>query len=121
MTFSLLETPPPKDVYGTGQQTAFFDMDQLRFPLTVRNFRPGDRLVPMGLNGTQKVKKIFIDRKIPRENRPRYPILLCGDSLLWVAGLRQSELGKITPSTRRWLKVEMSGCLSGQDGYFYSI
>ena len=121
MTFSLLETPPPEDVHGTGQQTAFFDMDQLRFPLTIRNFRPGDRLVPLGLNGTQKVKKIFIDRKIPREDRPRYPLLLCGDSILWVAGLRQSEVGKITPSTRRWLKVEMSGCLSAQDGYFYSI
>jgi len=48
-------------------------------------------------------------------------MLLCGDSLLWVAGLRQSEVGKISPSTRRWLKVEMSGCLSAQDGYFYSI
>jgi tRNA(Ile)-lysidine synthase len=118
MTFSLLETPPTEDVYGTGQQTAFFDMDQLRFPLTVRNFRPGDRLAPLGLNGTQKVKKIFIDRKIPRENRMRYPLLLCGDSVLWVAGLRQSETGKITSSTTRWLKVEMTGCLSGQDGYF---
>jgi len=118
VAFSLLETPPAGGVYRTGQQTAFFDMDQLRFPLTIRNFRPGDRLAPLGLSGTQKVKKIFIDRKIAREDRPRYPLLLCGDQILWIAGLRQSECGKIGPTTTRWLKVEMTGCLSGQDGYF---
>jgi tRNA(Ile)-lysidine synthase len=118
MAFSLLEEPPAGSVYRTGQQTAFFDMDQLRFPLTIRNFRPGDRLAPLGLSGTQKVKKIFIDRKIAREDRPRYPLLLCGDQILWVVGLRQSGIGKIGPTTTRWLKVEMTGCLSGQDGYF---
>lgn len=118
MAFSLLEAPPAGGIYQTGQQTAFFDMDQLRFPLTIRNFRPGDRLAPLGLNGTQKVKKIFSDRKIARGDRPRYPLLLCGDQILWVVGVRQSEKGKIRPTTTRWLKAEMTGCLSGQDGYF---
>jgi len=115
MAFSLLEALPAGGVCGTGQQTAFFDMDQLRFPLTIRNFRPGDRLSPLGLGGTQKVKKIFIDRKVAREDRPRYPLLLCGGQILWVAGLRQSESGKVGPSTTRWLKVEMTGCRSAQD------
>jgi tRNA(Ile)-lysidine synthase len=118
MVFSRLEKPPAGGVYRAGQQTAFFDMDQLRFPLTIRNFRPGDRLAPLGLSGTQKVKKIFIDRKIAREDRSRYPLLLCGDQILWVVGLRQSERAKIGPTTTHWLKVEMTGCLSGQDGYF---
>ena len=118
MAFTLLETPPDGGVGRTGQQTAFFDMDQLRFPLTIRNFRPGDRLSPLGLSGTQKVKKIFIDRKIARVDRPRYPLLLCGSQILWVVGLRQGEKGKIRPTTTHWLKVEISGCLSGQDGYF---
>ena len=115
MAFVLLETPPAGGVYRTGQQTAFFDMDQLRFPLTIRNYRPGDRLAPLGLRGTQKVKKIFIDRKIAREDRPRYPLLLCGGQILWVVGLRQSESGKVGPATTRWLKVEMIGCRSAQD------
>jgi tRNA(Ile)-lysidine synthase len=118
MTFSLLEAPPDGGICRTGQQTAFFDMDQLNFPLAIRNFRPGDRMAPLGLSGTQKVKKIFIDRKIAREDRLRYPLLLCGDQILWVVGLRQSEKGKIRPTTSRWLKIEMTGCLSGQDGYF---
>jgi tRNA(Ile)-lysidine synthase len=118
MAFTLLEASPDGGVGRTGQQTAFFDMDQLRFPLTIRNFRPGDRLAPLGLSGTQKVKKLFIDRKIARPDRPRYPLLLCDSQILWVVGLRQGESGKIRPTTTRWLKVEIAGCLSGQDGYF---
>ena len=118
MTFSLPASGPDRPVHQTGQKTAFFDMDQLRLPLLVRNFRPGDRMAPLGLKGTQKVKKILIDRKIPREDRPRYPLLLCGDQILWIVGLRQSEIAKIGSHTRRWLKVDVTGCLGRDDGYF---
>ena len=72
-------------------------------------------MAPLGLNGTQKVKKIFIDRKIDREKRPHYPLLVNGDEIIWIAGLRQSEVGKVTSATTRWLKVETTGCLSIHD------
>ncbi len=111
MTFSLPASEPDRPVHQTGQKTAFFDMEQLQFPLLVRNFRTGDRMAPLGLNGTQKVKKVFIDRKIPREDRLLYPLLLCGDKILWIVGLRQSNVAKIGSHTRRWLKVEVTGCL----------
>jgi tRNA(Ile)-lysidine synthase len=111
MIFSQRDTSPEEDICRTGHRTAFFDMNKLGFPLTVRSFCPGDRLIPMGLNGTQKVKKIFSDRKIAREERHHFPLLLHGDQILWVVGLRQSEIGKIDPTTRQWLKVEAAGCL----------
>jgi tRNA(Ile)-lysidine synthase len=116
LEFTLM-TPPARGLDpATGQQTAFFDMDKLPFPLTIRSFRPGDRMAPLGLGGTQKIKKIFIDRKIAREHRRRYPLLVSGDRILWIVGLRQGEWGKIGPATIGWLKVEVTGCLSGQDG-----
>lgn len=118
LVFSLLPSAPPEKASPPGQPTALFDMDKLQFPLVVRNFRPGDRMAPLGLNGTQKVKKIFIDRKIARENRPRYALLLSGDQILWIVGVRQSAIAPIEPTTKRWLKVEIVGCLSGQDGYY---
>ena len=108
-------SPDPGNMASTGQQTAFFDMDQLCFPLIIRNCNPGDRMAPLGLNGTQKVKKIFIDRKVDREERPRYPVLIHDETILWIGGLRQSEVGKLTTATKRVLKVEMTGCLSAQD------
>lgn len=69
------------------------------FPWLVRTFRPGDRMVPFGMSGRKKVKDIFIDRKIPLAERSHTPLLLCGDELIWVAGVCAAELCRIdTPS-----------------------
>lgn len=115
MVFSSLTRPPVGGVYGSGQQTAFFDMDRLRFPLVIRNFQPGDRLAPLGMQGTQKVKKVFIDRKVAREVRSRIPLLLSGSDIIWIAGLRQGRCGRVGPQTQRWLQVDMIGCLWSQN------
>ncbi len=115
MVFALLARPPHEGVYGSGQQTAFFDMDQLRFPLTVRNFQPGDRLAPLGMQGSQKVKKVLGDRKIARQDRPRIPLLVSAGEIIWIAGVRQARTARISPRTKRWLKVDLIGCLWGQD------
>jgi tRNA(Ile)-lysidine synthase len=95
------------DFSRTGQRTVFFDKNKLSFPLTIRNFRPGDRFRPLGMTGTQKVKKYFIDKKIPRKERYRCPILLSQGKIIWVVGHRIDESVKVIPSTRKVLKVEL--------------
>ncbi|MCU0559285.1 MAG: tRNA lysidine(34) synthetase TilS [Desulfobacterales bacterium] len=87
-------------------QLAFLDLESVRFPLTVRNFRPGDRFAPRGAAGTQKLKKYFSDHKIDRIERRRCPILLSEGRILWVAGHRLDGSGAVTASTRRVLRVE---------------
>ena len=94
------------DIYRTGHQVAFFDIINLKFPLVLRNFRPGDRFKPLGMSGTQKVKKYFINNKVPRSERSRFPILLSGEKIVWVVGLRIDDSVKVKPSTRNVLKAE---------------
>ncbi|MGD8768582.1 MAG: tRNA lysidine(34) synthetase TilS [Desulfobacterales bacterium] len=96
------------DLCGTGQHTGFFDRDALSFPLVLRNFRHGDRFTPLGMTGTQKIKKFFIDKKVPRKERTRCPILLCRGKIIWVAGYRIDESVKVKPSTKNVLKIELS-------------
>ena len=86
---------------------AFFDRDCLRFPLVVRNFRPGDRFSPLGLNGTQKLKKYFSDHKIPACQRKKCPLLLSDGKIIWVAGHRIDNTVKLGPITRRVLMAEL--------------
>lgn len=95
------------ELHKTGQRVAFFDMNKLQFPLLLRNFQPGDRFTPLGIKGSQKVKKFFIDHKIPRDQRQRCLILKSGDRIAWVVGHRIGEPYKIEPATRRVLKVEL--------------
>ncbi|MBW2367246.1 MAG: tRNA lysidine(34) synthetase TilS [Deltaproteobacteria bacterium] len=99
---------PLPDFRKAGHSVAFFDMDSLEFPLTIRNVRPGDRFQPLGMTGTQKVKKLFIDRKIPRTQRSRCPIVMSRGQIIWVAGHRIADPVKVTDMTRRILAVTLN-------------
>lgn len=93
--------------HDAGQYTGFFDKDSLNFPMVLRNFRPGDAFTPLGMMGTQKLKKFFIDKKVPRNERMKCPILLSRGKIIWVVGYRIDESVKLVPSTRNILKVEL--------------
>ena len=93
-------SPAPVDPCGAAT-TACFDADRALFPWQVRTFRPGDRIQPLGMSGSKKVKDIFIDAKIPAARRTRTPLVFCGSELIWIVGLRTSRLSKIDSSTSR--------------------
>lgn len=55
--------------------------------LWIRNRRPGDRLRPRGLGGTKKLQDYFVDRKVPRSERDRVPLVVDSrDRIVWVVG-----------------------------------
>lgn len=60
-------------------------------PLTVRTWQTGDRIAPVGLAGTKKLHDLFIDAKIPKEERDAVPVFACGDDVVWVPGYRVSR------------------------------
>jgi tRNA(Ile)-lysidine synthase len=107
LKFTIAPRPGIERQQRAVEHVAWFDMDSLEFPLTVRNHRPGDRLSPFGLQGTQKVKKVFIDRKIPRGERGRVPIVAQGDTILWIAGIRRGSAAPVLETTQHVLKIEM--------------
>jgi tRNA(Ile)-lysidine synthase len=85
--------------------TAFMDLESLRFPLRMRNFRPGDRFRPLGVKGSQKLKDFFIDHKVPKFDRPKIPLLISGEMVTWIVGYRIDERVKVTEKTKKILKV----------------
>jgi tRNA(Ile)-lysidine synthase len=87
-------------------EVVFLDYQKLQFPLTIRNFRPGDRFKPLGVKGEQKLKEFFIDHKIPRFERPGICLLISGERIVWVVGYRISEEVKITEQTKRVLRMK---------------
>jgi len=92
-------------LFSTDPGTPCFDLAKTPFPWMVRTFRPGDRMTPFGMSGRKKVKDIFIDRKIPSSERMRIPLLLCGDDLIWIAGVCFSELCRIETSEAATVQV----------------
>jgi tRNA(Ile)-lysidine synthase len=87
---------------------AYLDATKIHFPLIIRNFRPGDRFVPLGMKGHKKVKDFFIDMKIPAMERSMAPILTSEDTLVWICGYRIDDRFKVTPNTERLLKASIT-------------
>jgi tRNA(Ile)-lysidine synthase len=58
---------------------------------TVRAWREGDRMRPLGLGGTKTLQDLFTDRKIPRALRHTLPVVESGGQVAWVAGVALDE------------------------------
>jgi tRNA(Ile)-lysidine synthase len=86
-------------------RTAFLDGDKLGFPLTLRTFKAGDRFIPFGMSGHKKLKDFFVDLKVPLEQRYSTPILCWNDQPVWVCGFRIDDRFKVTPETKRVIKL----------------
>jgi tRNA(Ile)-lysidine synthase len=65
--------------------------------LVVRHWRAGDRIQPFGMRGHRKLQDVFVDRKVPRDERPLVPLVCAHDgTVLWVAGHVLSERARVT-------------------------
>jgi len=62
------------------------DVQAVVFPLRLRGPRPGDRIRTRA--GSRKLKKVLNERRVPRGERDRVPVLAGADGrIVWVAGL----------------------------------
>ncbi|MEW6533801.1 MAG: tRNA lysidine(34) synthetase TilS [Thermodesulfobacteriota bacterium] len=95
---------------------ACFDADEAPFPLAVRTPQPGDRIEPWGLPGSTKLKKLFIDLKIPRARRGSLLVVAKDDDILWIPGIRRSRIAPIRPETRRILEIRWDGMHLAEGG-----
>ncbi len=64
----------------------------IKLPLFLRNKKEGDKISVKGLNGTKKIKDIFIEEKIPLSIRKDYPLLVdSNDTILWIPNIKKSK------------------------------
>ncbi len=75
--------------------------------LQVRARQAGDVFHPLGAPGKKKLKKYFIDQKIPREEREQIPLVLAGEEIIWVAGRQLSHGCRVTEETEKVLLLRL--------------
>lgn len=86
---------------------AAIDMQTLTGDIKLRTIQSGDRIQPLGMNGRVKVSELFINTQIPLSARKNWPLLLDGDHIIWVVGLRIAHLNRITSETSRVVSFEI--------------
>ena len=83
--------------------TAYLDRDDLLFwlfetspgsddlLLTIRPWLAGDRIEPLGMSGSKKLQDVFTDALVPAPRRRTWPVLVVGETVIWVPGLARSK------------------------------
>ena len=85
--------------------SALIDESAVREGLVVDSVRPGDRMRPLGMEGSRKLQDVLTDAKVPARQRPLVPIVRDGERIVWVAGVRMSEDYRVGPGTHRAIRL----------------
>src|SRR4051794_9471241 len=83
-----------------GPDLATLDAEALGDELVVRTWREGDRIRPLGMDGTKSLQDLFTDRGVPRSLRHHLPVVTAAGRVVWVAGVAVSDDFRLAPDAR---------------------
>ena len=76
----------PAEAVAEYNPDQLLDPTSLRGPLTVRNWRPGDRFWPAHTKSPKKIKELLHERRVAQPERRLWPVVVSGDEIVWVRG-----------------------------------
>ncbi|WP_339076330.1 tRNA lysidine(34) synthetase TilS [Clostridioides difficile] len=83
-----------------------FDFNKVKGGIVIRSRRQGDK-IKLAM-GSKKVKDLFIDLKIQREERCKIPIITDSEGIICVGDYKISENYKIDENTKEVLKINFN-------------
>ena len=93
---------------NTDNWTAWLDADLTGSRLQVRPRRAGDRFQPLGMDGQSvKLSDFFVNVKLPKRARGKWPLVCVGDEIAWVPGFRLAHPFRITEKTKRAVHLSL--------------
>jgi tRNA(Ile)-lysidine synthase len=97
------ELVDPADITGEADSVTVDagDLDRL----VVDAPRPGDRMRPLGMDGSRKLSDLLVDAKVVRRDRSATPVVRDGERIVWLAGVRMSEEFRIGAGTARAVRL----------------
>ena len=86
--------------------TVFLDAGRLPERLQIRRWRDGDRIRPLGMTGSKKVKELLTDRKVPPSDRAGVCVITADDDPVWVVGYDIDRRYRLRDTTRSALRMD---------------
>ena len=80
---------------------AQLDVEKLKFPLTLRKWKEGDKFMPLGMKKFKKLSDFFIDSKFSIIDKQEQWLLCSGVDIVWVLGCRIDERYKLESNTKK--------------------
>ena len=94
-------------IYKKNSLKKFFDFDLIENFIVIRKRKDGDKMIPLGMKGTKKIKDIFIDAKVPKEQRDYIPIIEFDNNIAWLTGIKVSDEYKVNNNSKNILMISI--------------
>ncbi|MFB6274373.1 MAG: tRNA lysidine(34) synthetase TilS, partial [Salinibacter sp.] len=91
----------PSSLDSGSPYVAYADADRLELPLTVRTWTDGDRIRPLGLDGSKTVSDLLTDAQVSAHRRRGVYVLCTANHIAWVIGHRLDRRVRVCPNTDR--------------------
>jgi len=91
---------PPDTLNAGSPNVEYVDADRLVEPLAVGTWQEGDRIQPLGLDGTKPVSEVLTESKVPAHRRRTAYVLTTDEHVAWVIGHRLDHRVRVRPSTK---------------------
>jgi len=90
----------------TKREDATLDLERLRAPLVLRNWRPGDAYRARGRREVQKIKRMFLAQRVPMRDRAGWPVLESAGRVAWARGMPPADEFCADEGTRVGVVIE---------------
>ncbi|MCP4375207.1 MAG: tRNA lysidine(34) synthetase TilS [bacterium] len=94
---------------GHPRGVELLDADKIRGQLICRPRVPGDRLAPLGLDGTQSVSDFLTNASMPTEERNNVRCICDDEGIVYLSPLRIDQRVKVSTATSRLIRIEIIG------------
>ena len=87
--------------------TKSIDYDIMKSGLSLRSRESGDRITIDKKGSRQKLKSLFINEKVPSEERDNIPLLVDGNEVVWIIGYRMNKKYQIDSNTKTIVEIKV--------------
>ena len=102
------EIADPRTVqFGEHPLIEYFDAALFPDQSVIRHWRDGDRITPIGMEGSMTVSDFLTNAKINVADKKKVLVLCNGDQVLWIIGFRIHNAFKVTKHTETIMRVSI--------------
>ena len=95
-----IECKITNESFSTNPQEAWLDYSRVKFPLTWRKWKDGDKFIPLGMTGFKKVSDFLIDEKVSIPEKEKVTVIESNGEIVWVVGMRIDERVRSAGNTK---------------------